>query len=118
MKRQLNAAHAALSHIMAEVKNHRGKDFEDICLMLDLPKFKEIERMQMLVNFHQSPAKQEEKKEGSEKKKSLRRPTLGRSSLFSQPVQKEDTELAEKVNKPLILKKRPKRKKRSSVLKL
>lgn len=107
-----------LHYIMAEVKNHRGKDFEDICLMLDLPKFKEIERMQMLVNFHQSPAKQEEKKEGSEKKKSLRRPTLGRSSLFSQPVQKEDTELAEKVNKPLILKKRPKRKKRSSVLKL
>ena len=41
-----------MAYLMREIQKHRAKDYEDIALMMDLPKFKEIERMAMLTNFH------------------------------------------------------------------
>ena len=110
-----------LTYLMAEIKKHRAKDYDDICLMLSLPRLKDIERLEMLVNFSRETKKKEEKKP-----QALRRPTLGgRSSLFANNQNQNQAAPAEglaptevKVPSPPLglVKKRPKRKKRASVV--
>ncbi|QDZ23452.1 hypothetical protein HOP50_10g59910 [Chloropicon primus] len=108
-----------LTFLMQEIKKHRAKDYHDICVMLDLPKFKEIERLGMLANFYRN-SKASQSEEGKPKKP-LRRPTLGgRSTLFAGAPHEAPTTGEEPKPPPVLpsvgLKKRPKRKKRASVL--
>ena len=105
--RQRKARRAQLLQRQRKLEGHR--------------RFKDIERLEMLVNFSRETKKKEEKKP-----QALRRPTLGgRSSLFANNQNQNQAAPAEglaptevKVPSPPLglVKKRPKRKKRASVV--
>ena len=113
-----------MAYLMREIQKHRAKDYEDIALMLDLPKFKEIERMEMLANFHKGARPQASGGEAAHPRRpsaGRRRPTLGgRSTLFAAAAgeEREGRPVAPAPPQaiPGGLKKRPKRKKRASVV--